>query len=184
MFGAITAMTPLPRRVVDPVSTRFPMPRSPRLALQEPVAGRRAPPPAQVVAPRRRLRFRLLRWAIIAAIWGTLAAAAVLLWFARDLPRPEAALDAFRRPSLDAGGSRRPRHSPRSATWWASRCGWPTCRAYLPAAAVAVEDRRFWHHPGIDLIGLARAAVANLISPAASCRAAPPSPSRSRRTCS
>ena len=25
---------------------------------------------------------------------------------------------------------------------------------YLPAAAVAVEDRRFWHHPGIDLIGL------------------------------
>ena len=29
--------------------------------------------------------------------------------------------------------------------------------ADLPEAAVAVEDRRFWHHPGIDPIGLARA---------------------------
>ena len=33
---------------------------------------------------------------------------------------------------------------------------------YLPAAAVAVEDRRFWHHPGVDPIGLARAAWINL----------------------
>ena len=34
----------------------------------------------------------------------------------------------------------------------------------LPAAAVAVEDRRFWHHPGIDPIGLARAVWVNLTS--------------------
>ena len=33
---------------------------------------------------------------------------------------------------------------------------------YLPEAVVAVEDRRFWHHPGIDPIGLARAAWTNL----------------------
>ena len=56
--------------------------------------------------------------------------------------------------------------SPRSATWWASRCGISDdMPAYLPAAAVAVEDHRFWHHPGIiDLIGLGRAAVTDLLA--------------------
>ena len=43
--------------------------------------------------------------------------------------------------------------------------------AYLPAAAVAVEDRRFWPHPGIDLVGLARAVSVNL-------RAGPPGAGR------
>ncbi|HXA25315.1 MAG TPA: transpeptidase-transglycosylase, partial [Acetobacteraceae bacterium] len=51
-------------------------------------------------AATRRRRFRPLRYAIIALVWGTLAVAVMLLWFARDLPRPEAALDAARRPSL------------------------------------------------------------------------------------
>jgi len=36
--------------------------------------------------------------------------------------------------------------------------------AYLPAAAVAIEDRRFWSHPGIDLIGMARALATNISS--------------------
>jgi penicillin-binding protein 1A len=34
--------------------------------------------------------------------------------------------------------------------------------AYLPAAFMAVEDRRFFHHDGIDPLGLMRAAYANL----------------------
>jgi len=33
--------------------------------------------------------------------------------------------------------------------------------AYLPAAVIATEDRRFYHHFGIDPIGLARAAYVN-----------------------
>ncbi len=97
------------------------------------------------------------------AIWGVLAVAAVLLWFARDLPRPEAALDAFRRPSLtleDRGGQ--------VFATFGDVVGDPLrlsdLPAYLPAAAVAVEDHRFWHHPGIDLIGLGRAMLTNLLA--------------------
>ena len=57
---------------------------------------------------------------------------------------------------------------------------------YVPGAMVAVEDRRFYHHFGVDLIGLARADALwiNVRMPVAmSCRAARPSPSRLPRTC-
>ena len=92
-----------------------------------------------------------------------LALAVMVLWFARDLPRPEAALDAARRPSLalqDRTG--------RVFATFGDIVGDPLRLSdmppSLPAAAVAVEDRRFWHHPGVDPIGLARAVWVNLTS--------------------
>ena len=137
------------------------MPRVPRLAPDQRRPLARAPL-RRVPVPRRR-RFRLLGYAVIAAVWGALALALVLLWFAHDLPRPEAALDAARRPSLaleDRAGH--------VFATFGDIVGDPLrlndLPAYLPAAAVAIEDRRFWHHPGIDPIGLARAVWVNLTS--------------------
>ncbi|TNE38099.1 MAG: penicillin-binding protein 1A [Alphaproteobacteria bacterium] len=37
-----------------------------------------------------------------------------------------------------------------------------TLPAYVPEAVIAIEDRRFWIHPGIDPVGIARAAYVNL----------------------
>ena len=51
-------------------------------------------------APGRRSPWRLIRLAVVATIWGGLGCALILLWFARDLPRPEDALAPSRRPSL------------------------------------------------------------------------------------
>ncbi len=110
--------------------------------------------------PVRRRRFRLLRAAVIASVWGGLALALALLWFTWDMPSPGAAQDAARRPSLtlqDRAG--------RTIATYGDVVG-ETLRladlpAYLPAAAVAVEDRRFFSHPGLDLVGMARAAVVN-----------------------
>jgi penicillin-binding protein 1A len=119
-------------------------------------------PLRRVSVPRRR-RFRLLSYAVIAAIWVTLAMALVVLWFARDLPHPEAALDAARRPSLALED-----RSGRVFATFGDIVGEPLrlqdMPAYLPAAAVAVEDRRFWQHPGFDPVGLARAVWVNLSS--------------------
>jgi penicillin-binding protein 1A len=119
--------------------------------------------PLRAVPGRRRRRFRLLGTITIVAVWSLLALAAMLLWFAHDMPRPEAALDAVRRPSL--------RLEDRSGHVFASFgdvVGEPLrltdMPSYLPAAAVAIEDRRFWHHPGFDPIGLGRAAWINLTS--------------------
>jgi penicillin-binding protein 1A len=62
------------------------------------------PPPLPADPPerswKRRTLFWLLRWGFIASVWLGLAAALLLLWFCRDLPAPESALDAVRRPSL------------------------------------------------------------------------------------
>ena len=137
------------------------MPRAPRLHPDQrrPVA--RAPL-RRAAAPRRR-RFRLLGWAVIAAVWGALSLALVLLWFARDLPRPDSALDAARRPSLALQD-----RSGRVFATFGDIVGEPLrltdLPPWLPAAAVAVEDRRFWQHPGVDPIGLARAVWVNLSS--------------------
>jgi len=139
------------------------MPRAPRLAPDERRPAARTRAPLRPVSVPRRRRFHLLAYAIIATVWGTLALAVMLLWFARDLPRPEAALDAARRPSLaleDRTG--------RVFATFGDIVGEPLRLSdlppYLPAAAVAVEDRRFWQHPGIDPIGLARAVWVNLTS--------------------
>lgn len=112
---------------------------------------------------RARLLLRLIKWSIFATVWGGLAAALVLLYFAWDLPRPSAGMAAMRRPSLvltDMGG--------RPFTHFGDYSGQPltlkTVPAYLPEAVVAVEDRRFWQHGAIDLLGMARAVVVDLMA--------------------
>jgi len=111
--------------------------------------------------PRRRLRWRLFKWTVILAVWGSIALGLALLWFAWDLPRPEAALDAARRPSLTLQD-----RSGRIYASYGDVVGDPLRLAdmppYLPAAAVAVEDRRFYTHGALDAIGIARAVWVNL----------------------
>lgn len=135
-----------------------PAPMVPGHADRQPPRGRAAASPRDraEAAGRRRLAWRAGRLALVSAIWGTLALAVLLLWFARDLPRPEAALDAVRRPALvlqDRAG--------RTIARFGDLVGEPLRLAQLPpalpAAAVAVEDRRFWRHGGIDLVGVGRA---------------------------
>jgi penicillin-binding protein 1A len=143
-----------------------------------PTVPRFDPPPtstrAKVVAPRSaspigsaerswkaRAFFWLLRWSFIASVWLTLAAAVMVLWFCRDLPLPESALDAVRRPSLTLQD-----RSGHVIATFGDLVGEPLHLAefsrFLPAAVVAVEDRRFYHHFGIDPIGVLRAAWVNL----------------------
>jgi penicillin-binding protein 1A len=122
-----------------------------------------APPALPAVRPprRRSWRWRALRLSFIAAVWLGLAGALGLLWLLRDLPRPEDALTAMRRPSLilqdSAGGT---------IASYGDVVGEPLhltdLPTYLPDAAVAVEDRRFWTHGGLDPWGMLRALAVDL----------------------
>ena len=121
-----------------------------------------SPPTADPVRPRRRRwLWPLLRWGLILSVWGTLAIGAVLVWFARDLPRPETALDAARRPGLALED-----RSGRILATYGDIVGEPlllsSMASCLPQAAVAVEDRRFYHHLGLDPVGILRAIAVNL----------------------
>ena len=127
---------------------------------------RGAPTFVPVVArpvPRRRRRWRVLRWLFILGVWLGLMGVLAVLWLARDLPRPDAALDAARRPGL----SLQDRSGVIFATF-GDVVGEPLrltdLPRALPAAAVAVEDRRFYRHSGLDLIGIARAVFVNVTS--------------------
>jgi penicillin-binding protein 1A len=123
-----------------------------------------APQPLQPVAPPappRRRRWWLLKWILISSVWSAVALAVGLLWFAWDLPRPESALDAARRPSLTLQD-----RSGKIFATFGDVVGEPLrlkdLPPALPAAAVAVEDRRYWSHGGLDLIGIARATFVDL----------------------
>lgn len=116
----------------------------------------------KTAAGARRNWLRLgLKWTAVVMIWGLVAVAALVGWYAYDLP------DIDRIPALE----RRPAVTllARDGTTFA-RFGEAAARAvtikelppYVPRAVIATEDARFYSHFGVDLIGLARAVVVNI----------------------
>ena len=116
--------------------------------------------------PRRRTWYGKLfrwmfRWAVIASIWIAAAGLIALAWFAYDLPDVEEATRLPRQPSLTleaADGT--------FLTAVGDLYGKPVRLKELPPhvaqAVTAIEDRRFWDHWGIDLLGIARAVYVNI----------------------
>ncbi len=131
--------------------------RARRAPLAEPV--RPAPP----VRARRRLVPRLLRWSVVLAVWGLVAGFVALVFFAWDLPRPEEALSATRRPSVTlvaADGAL----LATSGDLYGETVRLRDLPAHVPAAFIAIEDRRFREHMGLEVIGVGRALVANVMA--------------------
>lgn len=131
-------------------------PRVRRAPLAAPV---RPAPPAP---PRRRgLLSRLFGWAAILVAWGLVAGFVALVVMAWDLPRPEDALAATRRPSVTLLASDGALLAT-SGDLYGETVRLRDLPAHVPAAFIAIEDRRFRDHLGLDLIGLVRAAVVNV----------------------
>ena len=105
----------------------------------------------------------LVRWAFVAGIWGTVALGAMVAWYAYDLPELERIPQLARRPAvalLAADGT--------EFAHFGDTAGPPITLAemprYLPQAVIAIEDRRFYRHPGIDVFGLLRAVITNVMA--------------------
>ncbi|TCZ54266.1 transglycosylase domain-containing protein [Roseicella aquatilis] len=126
-----------------------------------------APRPAPAASPRpeaarppRRGGRSLLGWLVQGLVFAALAGCALLLFFAWDLPRVDAAPAATRRPSvtlLSAEGAL----LATQGDLYGERVRLRDLPPHLPAALIAIEDRRFRSHWGLDPVGLARAAWAN-----------------------
>src|SRR5271170_659296 len=122
------------------------------------------PPPAARPAPARSFRRRVAtfvaRWSLVAAIWGTVAVGFVLGWYALTLPAIDRLEDMARRPGITvvaSDGALLANYGDLYGTAYAVK----DLPSHLPNAVIAIEDRRFYHHFGVDLIGLVRAAWVN-----------------------
>ena len=117
--------------------------------------------PTRARRPRRSLFRRLLYWGVVSAVWGFIGLAGLFAYYASLLP-PIDQLAVPKRPPniaiLAADGSL---IANRGDT------GGPAVRLselppYLPKAFVAIEDRRFYSHFGVDPIGIARAVLRDM----------------------
>ena len=102
-----------------------------------------------------------LKWGTVGAVWAVIAFSVLAAWYATELPDVEQAFNATRRPTvtvLAADGAQ--------LTIIGDVYGRPTGLDELPRALIqavlATEDRRFFSHFGLDVIGLVRAMKANL----------------------
>lgn len=121
-------------------------------------AGRR---PAAVSSRRRFGWLRwLAKWTAVAAIWGFIVLAGTIAWFAYDMPEIDSMALPDRRPAMTVVAA-----DGQPIARFGDLAGETVQAGQLPPhlvqAVIAIEDRRFHSHFGIDPIGLARAAWVN-----------------------
>ncbi len=110
---------------------------------------------------RRSIGGILLYWLLLLGLWGGIAVAGIVVYYGAQLPPIDQLAIPKRPPNIaimaedgslivnrgDSGGP-------------AIRLG--ELPVYLPKAFVAIEDRRFYHHFGIDPLGISRAVLHNV----------------------
>ncbi|WP_425406944.1 transglycosylase domain-containing protein [Hwanghaeella sp.] len=117
-------------------------------------------------SPRRRgsLVWRITKALISLSIWGVVALTAVLAYYGWTLPDVTDIEKATLREAgfavIDAEGGL----VARTGKIHGDHVTLADLPPYLPNALIAIEDRRFRDHPGIDVVGLARAAWTNLLA--------------------
>src|SRR5476651_1599211 len=114
-------------------------------------------------APRKRsLIGRTIYWSQVLGLWLAIGAAGTIAWTGAHLPAIQSLEIPKRPPSIqivdvsghplatrgDSGGAVLPLKE---------------LPSYVPQAFIAIEDRRFYEHYGIDPWGIARALIANIL---------------------
>ena len=111
--------------------------------------------------PKRTLLQSILYWTAVGGIWCAIALVAIIAVFAQGLPDTSKLYDIKRQPSityLDRSGA----VLAIRGSQYAPPVDVDSLPPYVPAAFVAIEDRRFYHHFGFDIEGIIRSAMANL----------------------
>jgi penicillin-binding protein 1A len=117
--------------------------------------------------PTKRRRFfarmlvGLIYWGLVATIWGAVLGGSVVAYYAYDLPDVDDAFTATRRPAitiLAADGS----ELATVGDLYGAAVTLQDLPPALPQAVLATEDRRFYSHFGLDVIGVARAMWVNV----------------------
>ncbi|CAM1634496.1 Penicillin-binding protein [Bartonella choladocola] len=106
--------------------------------------------------------FRLVKWCFVLAIWGAIAVAGYVGYVALRMPQAST-WDIPQRPPnvriIDRNGFL----IANRGTTGGEALSLKEMSPWIPKAVVAIEDRRFYDHYGVDPIGIARAMVTNII---------------------
>jgi penicillin-binding protein 1A len=106
--------------------------------------------------------YRLVYWGTVLGLWAVIAAVGVIVWVGAHLPAIQALEIPKRPPTIEITGF--------DGSVLATRGEMPGANVplkelppYLPKAFIAIEDRRFYSHYGVDPLGILRAAIANVV---------------------
>jgi penicillin-binding protein 1A len=105
---------------------------------------------------------RLVYWGTVLGLWAVIAGVGAVIWVGAHLPSIQSLEIPKRPPTIEITGM--------DGSIIATRGEMPGANVslkelprYLPQAFIAIEDKRFYSHFGIDPTGIARAAVTNIL---------------------
>jgi penicillin-binding protein 1A len=141
--------------VIDDAEDEAPPPREPK------------PRPAKSGRKVNRSGFapsfgRMAYWGLVCSLWGVIALVGIVVWAGAHLPPIQSLEIPKRPPTIEITGADGSILTQRGEMAGAN-IALKELPPYLPKAFVAIEDRRFYSHYGIDPIGIARALVANIL---------------------
>jgi penicillin-binding protein 1A len=147
------------RKIEDDDEDDAPPPRPPR--------ERKPRESARTGKPRGRSRpslslSRLIYWGFVFALWGAIAVVGAVVWAGAHLPPIQSLEIPKRPPTIEIVGADGSVLAERGEMAGAN-VALKDLPPYLPKAFIAIEDRRFYSHFGIDPWGILRAAVANVL---------------------
>lgn len=106
---------------------------------------------------------RLVYWSVVLCIWAAIAGGGLIAWYGAKMPAATTWSIPDRPPNvriLSVEGAL----IANRGMMGGEAVGIHEMSPFIPQAVISIEDRRFFSHFGIDPIGLARAAFANLAS--------------------
>jgi penicillin-binding protein 1A len=131
-----------------------------------PTSRTRKAPSRSASGPRRKRRRSLLGhiayWSVVLSVWGVIALGALFAYNASQLPPIDQLAVPKRPPNIAILSDDGSLIANRGDT------GGPAVRlidlpTYLPKAFVAIEDKRFYEHHGVDPVGMSRALLRDVI---------------------
>jgi penicillin-binding protein 1A len=105
---------------------------------------------------------RLFYWGAVLGLWGAIAAVGLVVWVGAHLPAIQSLEIPKRPPTIQITGADGSVLAIRGEMA-GSNVALKDLPPYLPKAFIAIEDRRFYSHFGIDPWGVLRAAVTNIL---------------------
>ncbi|HVX79132.1 MAG TPA: penicillin-binding protein 1A [Bradyrhizobium sp.] len=105
---------------------------------------------------------RLVYWGAVLGLWGAIAVVGVIVWVGAHLPPIQSLEIPKRPPTIQIVGIDGTVLATRGEMAGAN-VALKDLPPYLPKAFIAIEDRRFYSHFGVDPWGILRAAITNLL---------------------